>query len=55
MKSILGRPDLTLVPELVGTALLAVLVWFFGPLLPPLENWPVRLAIILVMLRSGRP
>ena len=34
----------------VGTALLAVLVWFFGPLLSPLESWLVRLAIILFML-----
>jgi type VI secretion system protein ImpL len=32
-----------------GTVLLAVLVWFFGPLLAPLESWLVRLAIILAM------
>jgi type VI secretion system protein ImpL len=34
----------------LGTVLLAVLVWFFGPLLSPLESWLVRLAIILVMV-----
>ena len=35
---------------LVGTTLLAVLVWFFGPFLPPLESWIIRLAIVAVML-----
>jgi type VI secretion system protein ImpL len=33
----------------IGTALLAVLVWFFGPLLTLLEGWGVRLAVVLVM------
>ncbi|HEY3912431.1 MAG TPA: type VI secretion system membrane subunit TssM [Stellaceae bacterium] len=37
------------VPTLVGTALLAVLLWFFGPFLSPLEGWGVRLAIIVAM------
>ena len=32
----------------VGTALLAGLVWFFAPLLPGLEDWPPRLALIAV-------
>src|SRR5215218_4857629 len=34
----------------VGTALLAVLLWFFGPFLAPLESWAVRLALIAAML-----
>src|SRR5689334_18370149 len=34
----------------VGTALLALIVWFFGPFLPFLEGWGVRLAIVLAML-----
>jgi type VI secretion system protein ImpL len=34
----------------VGTALLAVLLWFFGPFLAPLESWGVRLALIAAML-----
>ena len=34
----------------IGVALLAVLVWFFGPLLTPLESWLARLAIIAAML-----
>jgi type VI secretion system protein ImpL len=34
----------------VGTALLAGLAWVFGPLLPRLEDWPIRLALVLVML-----
>jgi type VI secretion system protein ImpL len=34
----------------LGTALLAVLVWFFGPLLAVLDGWAVRLAIIAAML-----
>lgn len=33
----------------VGTALLAVILWFFGPFLPALEEWVVRVAIVLVM------
>jgi type VI secretion system protein ImpL len=36
--------------SLLGTALLAGLAWVFGPLLPPLADWPMRLALILVML-----
>jgi type VI secretion system protein ImpL len=34
----------------VGTALLALLVWFFGPFLPVLEDWNIRLAIVVAML-----
>lgn len=34
----------------LGTALLAGLLWFFGPLLPQFEDWAVRLAIIVLML-----
>ncbi len=37
------------VPTLVGTALLAALLWFFGPFLSPLAGWGVRLAIIVAM------
>ncbi|MGD9614996.1 MAG: type VI secretion system membrane subunit TssM [Alphaproteobacteria bacterium] len=33
----------------VGTALLAVLLWFFGPFLAPLESWAVRLGLIALM------
>jgi type VI secretion system protein ImpL len=34
----------------IGTALLAVLVWFFGPFLPVLADWTARLATIVLML-----
>ena len=34
----------------IGTALLALLVWFFGPFLPVLEDWNIRLAIVVAML-----
>lgn len=34
----------------VGTALLALLLWFFGPFVPALEGWGIRLAIIIAML-----
>jgi type VI secretion system protein ImpL len=33
----------------IGTALLALLVWVFGPLLPVFEDWYVRLAIVIVI------
>jgi type VI secretion system protein ImpL len=36
--------------SLLGIVLLAVLVWLFGPLLPPLEGWVARLAIVLLLL-----
>ena len=39
----------------IGAALLAALVWFIGPLLAFLEDWPIRLAIILaIALRACR-
>jgi type VI secretion system protein ImpL len=34
----------------IGTALLAILVWFFGPFLAPLEGWGARLAIAVALL-----
>ena len=34
----------------VGVAILALLVWFFGPLLPLLEGWVARLVVILCLL-----
>jgi type VI secretion system protein ImpL len=34
----------------IGTALLALFVWFFGPFLPLLEDWNIRLAIVVAML-----
>ena len=34
----------------VGVAILAMLVWFFGPLLPLLEGWVARLVVILCLL-----
>src|SRR5215210_5187469 len=33
----------------IGTALLAVVLWFFGPFLSVLEDWVVRLVLILLM------
>ncbi len=33
----------------LGTAILAALVWLFGPLLAPLASWIVRLAIVVVI------
>ena len=32
----------------VGAALLAGLFWVFGPLLPQLEDWTIRLSLVLV-------
>ena len=34
----------------VGVAIVALLVWFFGPLLAWLEGWVARLVIVLVLL-----
>lgn len=34
----------------VGVAILALLVWFFGPLLPLLEGWVARLVVIVCLL-----
>ena len=34
----------------VGTALLAALVWIFGPLLPSFDDWPPRLALVIALL-----
>ena len=34
----------------VGVAILALLIWFFGPLLPLLEGWVARLVVILCLL-----
>ncbi len=36
--------------SLLGVALLGGLLWVFGPLLPQLEDWPIRLVLVLVML-----
>ena len=36
--------------SLVGTLLLIALVWMFGPLLPELQDAPLRLALVVVML-----
>ena len=36
--------------SLVGTVILALLVWFFAPLVEALEGWPPRLAIVLALL-----
>ena len=33
----------------VGVAILALLVWFFGPLVELLEGWLARLVVILVL------
>jgi type VI secretion system protein ImpL len=38
--------------SLVGTALLALLVWFFGPFLAALAGWGARLAIVALMLAA---
>ena len=34
----------------IGVAILALLIWFFGPLLPLLEGWVARLVVILCLL-----
>src|SRR5215472_10597831 len=34
----------------IGIALLAGLMWFFAPLLPGFEDWPPRLALVVVLL-----
>ena len=39
----------------VGVAILALLVWFFGPLLPLLEGWVPRLAVVAEDLLSSGP
>jgi type VI secretion system protein ImpL len=36
----------------VGTAVLAVLFWFFGPFLAVFEGWGIRLAVIIAMVAS---
>ena len=36
--------------SLVGIVILALLIWFFGPLLEPLEGWLPRLAVVLFLL-----
>ncbi len=36
--------------SLLGTLLLIALVWVFGPLLPQFQDWPLRLALVVVML-----
>ncbi len=46
LHAILSRWSLSL----IGVALVALLVWMFGPLLPPLEGWPARLAVVVVLL-----
>jgi type VI secretion system protein ImpL len=50
MKSALAFLLSRWVLSFVGTALLAAVVWFLGPLLSPLESWVARLAIVVVML-----
>src|SRR6185369_10050899 len=34
----------------VGVAILALLVWFFGPLIELFEGWLPRLVVVLVLL-----
>jgi type VI secretion system protein ImpL len=36
--------------SLVGTALLCAVVWYLGPLLPPLDDWRLRAALVAAML-----
>ncbi len=36
----------------VGVALLAVLVWLFAPLVPGLDGWPARAAVIAALLMA---
>ena len=52
MQGLLVRVVSRWLVSFVGTALLAILVWFFGPFLAFLEGWGVRLAIIVVMLAA---
>ena len=33
----------------IGTALLAALLWFFGPFLSLFEGWEIRVALIALM------
>lgn len=35
--------------SLAGVALLCCVIWYLGPLLPGLENWPERLAVVLAV------
>ena len=50
MKSRLGRLSARWSISFAGTAVLAALAWVFGPLLPWLEDWPIRVAIVLLLL-----
>ena len=52
MQGLLVRVVSRWLVSFVGTTLLAILVWFFGPFLAFLEGWGVRLAIIVVMLAA---
>jgi type VI secretion system protein ImpL len=46
LRALLSRWSLSL----LGTILVAAMIWVFGPLLPPLENWIARLAVVLLLL-----
>ena len=35
---------------LIGVQLLCAIAWVLGPLLPPLEPWPARLAVVMGLL-----
>jgi type VI secretion system protein ImpL len=37
----------------IGTALLALVLWFFGPFLSWLEDWPIRLVIVSCSIGGG--
>jgi type VI secretion system protein ImpL len=50
MKSVISVLVSRWLLSFVGTALLAVLIWFFGPLVPYLGSRIVRLAIVVAML-----
>src|SRR4029077_16938494 len=39
--------------SVMGTGLLAALLWFFGPFLSFLEGWEIRVALIAVMFLVG--
>lgn len=50
MDAVLGVLASRWLLSFVGTAILALLAWFFAPLVPVLEGWLPRLAIVLALL-----
>jgi type VI secretion system protein ImpL len=49
---LIGRPNSSWTVGLFGCAAIAAVAWFLGPLLPMLEDWVVRLVLVILILSS---